>query len=391
MDRSRETAAAGASADGPCGSREPAILRYCRLLWRHRLLIVCGSLLPALLVGMLLYLTPDDYTVTFVYERPLTESEHNVLLRRFYSSENLGKIIERLRQRSLSEYAERLERAETEAALTRLIRITVSPAYPKRLQTTDPATSERISAFQAQLLYIDISGNSKEDMAAVSDVVTANIETMLPVYEIRNALKEAIQEYKVLAAEIEDNRFTQSLELQQEKEKLQKLTELGEPAAGATDDNVVLEFTDVSSSREFLPLPYQVRAVQSKIIDLEESLNSNKEKYDYYLKIIELNDRLLSVVEANILTAYTVQQFLEFLGQQLVECEDEALADYLRSYIRKTQNLILVNTRAGEKPVVYPVPKRVAGRTVLAFVVLLMVTAFAAVALEYRGGRHSPS
>jgi hypothetical protein len=397
MDRSEGKTATGNSAGGEraahglSGNHEPALLRYFRLLWRRRGLIACGSLIPALLVAVVLYLWPNRYTVTFVYERPLTESEYNVLLRRFYSSENLGRIIGRLRESGLAGYAEQLERAQTEKAVERLIRFAASPAYPKRLQTTDPATSERISTFQAQLLYVDISGDSREEMAAVSAVVTADLENVLPVYEIRNALKESIQEFKIRAAAIEDNRFALTLDLQKQKEKLGKLTRLADTPPAGTEGNVVLQFTEVREAREFLPLPYQVRAVQSKIIDLEETLSSDQEKYSYYLKILDLNDRLLGMIEDNILTYYTVEQFLEFLGGQLLECKDDALADYLKSYIRRTQNLILVNTRAGEKPVVYPVPKHVAGRCVLAFVVLLMVTAFVAVALEYRRERRGSS
>lgn len=364
-------------------TREPAILRYFHVLWKHRFLVVGGTLAPALLIGAVLYFWPKKYTVTFVYERPLAESEYNVFLRRFYSSENLAKIVEQLKSSGVGEYAKQLEEAQTEAELGQLIGFAVSPGYPRRLQTTDPETSELISAFEARLLYVYITGDSRKDMEAISTAVTDNIEDMLPVYEIRNALKESIQEYKVLAAEIEDNRFGESLELAKEKEKLERLTGLSETETGADADNVVLQFTDVRESQEFLPLPYQVRAVQSKIIELEESLQSDHEKYAYYLKIIGLNDQLLGVVEASILKPYTVGQFLTYLDGQLAACKDEALCDYLKSYTRKTQNLILVNTRAGEQPVVYPVSKGVAKRTVLAAVVMFMVTSFVAVILEY--------
>lgn len=390
MDKSEDrTVAVSTSTNDPSGRHEPGVLRCGRLLWRRRRLIVLGSLLPAVLVGALLVLAPTKYTVTFVYERPLTESEHNVLLRRFYSSENLDKIIGRLREGGVSRYAAKLQEAQTEAGLEEWIRFSVSPAYPKRLQTTDPMTSELISAFRAQLLIVDISGDSKEQTASVSAVVTDNIETMLPVYEIRNALKESIQEYKALAAEIETNRFAASVELQKERKRLQKLTALDQTPTGVVEGNVVLEFTDLQENRQFLPLPYQVRAVQSKIIDLEEKLESDQQKYSHYLKVIDLNDRLLNTVETNILTPYTVAQFLEFLGAELLASEDEALADYLKSYIRRTQNLALVNTRAGERPVVYPVSKNVAEQSILVLVVFLMITVLAAVALEYRGRRRA--
>jgi hypothetical protein len=368
--------------------QELAILRCLGVLWRRKVLILCGSLLPTLVVGVLLHTLPARYKVTVVYERPLTESSYSVLLRRFYSSENLGKIIDQLKERRMQGYAEKLEEAETEQALEKLIRFSVTPAYPKRLQTTDPATSERISSFEAQLLYVDIVGESKGEVSAVSAVVTADLENILPAYEIRNALKESIQDFKKLAAEIEDSRFTMTLDLEKEKEKLSKLQGLDSAPMPATEGNVVLQFTDVQESREFLPLSYQVRAVRSKIIDLEETLAGNQEKYAYYLKILALNDRLLKEIEDRILTYYTVEQFLGFLGERLLECQDDALADYLKSYIRKTQNLMLVNTRAGETPVVYPIAKHVAGHSVLTFVVSLMVMTFVAAVLEY--GRVRP-
>ena len=80
----------------------------------------------------------------------------------------------------------------------------------------------------------------------------------------------------------------------------------------------------------------------------------------------------------------TAQEFVASLEEELGNCKDEAVADYLRSCIRKAQSRILVNTRAGEKPLVYPIGKGTVRISSLTFVVLLMVTAFVAVGLEYR-------
>ena len=371
--------------------QEPAFLRFGRILWHQRFLLACGSLLPAIVVAMAIHFWSVKYTTTFVYERPLTESEYNVLMRRFYSSENLGKIVARLRESGIVDYAVKLEQAETEQALQRLIQFRVSPAYPTRLQTTDPNTSERIGLFKAKLCYIDIAGGSKSDMSAVSDVVTANFENVLPIYDIRNDLLESIQEFKKLAAEIEDNRFTLTVDLQKEKTRLEKLSSLAGAPAGTDPDNLVLQFTEVDESREFLPLSYQKRAVQSKIIDLQETLSSDEEMYNYYLKVLEVDGRFLGEITKSLLTSYTVQQFLDFLEAQLAACQQVELADYMKSYIRKTQNLTLVNTRAGEKPVVYPVSKHLLKRSVLTLVVLGMMTTFIAVALEYEHERRAHS
>jgi hypothetical protein len=395
---------------------EPAALRYLWLLWKHRFLIAVVSIGPAVAVAVLLSLWPRKYSATHVYERPLSESQYNVLLRRFHSQENLDKLVNRLRERGLAGYAERINTARVEPLCERLIRFEVSPIYPKRLQTTDPATSEQISAFQARLLFVRVVGNSEREVQDAAAVITGNIENVLPIYDIRNDLKESIHRYKNLAAEIEDNRFTLTLDLQREQAKLEKLQGVngaaGGPAAQAragasaspADDeasrwpafseaahgNLILQFHDVRNSREFLPLSYQIRAVQSKIIDLQETLNSDDERYRFYLNVLEVNNRLLSRIEESLLSYYTVQQFMDFLGEQLLASEERAVSDYLKSYIRRMENLISAQTRAGEQPVVHPISKGVARNSALAFVVFLMAALFTAVLMEYRYQRHDP-
>jgi hypothetical protein len=354
-------------------------------------MIAAVSVAPAVAVAVLLFLWPAKHTATFVYERQLSESQHSVLLRRFYSQENLDKIIRRLREQGLGDYAGRLDKARVRQSFDRLIRFEVSPMYPKRLQTTDPTTSALISAFQARLLFVKVIGDSEQQVLKAGAVMTDNVESILPLYDIRNELKESIQRYQILAAQVEDNRFTLTVNLQTEQAKLQKLRDVNGVATQSPQDNLVLQFTDVKNSSEFLPLSNQVLAVQSRIIDLQEAMASDTEKYGFYLKVLGLNDRLLKRIEESLLTDYTVQQFLTFLGEQLLACKKEdALADYLKSYIRKTENLIQVNTRAGEKPVVYPVSKGTARNSALAFVLFLMIAMFAAVLSEYHRQRHGP-
>lgn len=367
---------------GPC--RDTAMTQFLFLLWRWKLLIGGGSVLAALLVALLLRFWPPTYTATFVYEHPMTESEYNVLLRRFYSSENLARIGQQLRDKGLTRCAEELLDCETESSLEKLIRFTATPTYPKRLQTTDPATSEQISGLQAQLLSIGITGRSRPDVQAFADIVTGNFEQVLPMYTVRKDLKESIRRFKTMAADIEDNRFTLTIELQQEQSRLEKLKALDGPASDIGQDRVVLQFNDVLGSSEFLPLSYQIRAVQAKIIDLQETINTNKDRYNFCVSLLRLNDKLLAEVEGNILTHYTVQQFLDFLGRQLLANKEEMLSDYLKSYIRKTENLVPAGTRAGENPVIYPAPKYAIRRGGLALIMSLMLTTFVAVLLEYR-------
>jgi hypothetical protein len=390
--------------DSVAGSVEPAAVQFLRLLWRRKLLIVGGSLAATVAAALVLYLWPQKYTVTFVYEHPVTESEYNVLVRRFYSKENLTKIAGQLREKGLARCAKDLLECPTERSLEKLIRFAASPVYPRRLQTTDPATSEKISSFQAQLLSITITSRSRQDVEVIASVVTGNFEYVLPLYAIRIDLKDLIRRLQTSAAEIEDNRFTLAMDLEEQQARYEKLKALESPgsdggasqasASGdqttltpADQDKLVLQFSDVESTREFLPLAYQMRALQSRIIDLQETIKSNKDRYDYCVMVLEATGKLLSQVEQRILTPYTVEQFLGFVGEQLLASKDSSLADYLKSYIRKTENLVSANTRAGESPVIYPVPKHLAGRSALVFVASLMVLTFVSVLAEYGRGR----
>jgi hypothetical protein len=388
----------GDNGRGPDLHPAPAPVQFLHLLWRRRRLIVAGSLIPALLAAMLLFLWPRKYTATFVYEHPVRESEYNVLIHRFCSLENLGKIAGQLREKGLTACAQDLLDCRSEGSLEKLVRLTASPGYPKRLQTTDPATSEKIGALQAQLVSIRIAGRSRQEVETVAAVVTGNFEHVLPMYVIRNDLKELTRRYEAMAADIEDGRFALSLELETEQARLDKLKALDGPPAdpngqgsgGQTEqDRLLLQFTDVKGSREFLPLSYQVRAVQSKIVDLQETIRGNEDKYKYYVGVLELTHRLLDQAEQSILTHYTAQQFLSFVGEQLLAYKEKAEADYLKAYMRRTENLVLVTTRAGQNPVIYPVPKHLVGISLLALIASMMAMTFAAVMLEYPHGQSS--
>ncbi len=372
-----------------------AFLRYIRILWKRRWLVGLGSVLPALVLAGAVHFQTRTYKVSFVYERLLTENEYNVLLRRFYSSENLGKIAGVLRQKGLADYASQFDKAQAEEVLQQLVGFKVFPAYPKRLQTTDPLVSERIGAFQARLLYVDIAGDSRPNTEVISDVITANIENVLPIYDVRTDLKDAIRQAQMQVMDIEDRRFTMSVDLQQEQAKLTAMKKIEDDSAAAggslnavgPQSGIVLQVTNDPNNRELLPWSYQMRSIQAKIIDLQQGLAAGQQRYEYYVRIADLNTRLLDKVEQSLLKSYTIQEFVGFLRQELDQYKDGGVTDYLRSCIRKTQNRILINTRAGEKPIIYPVGKGTINSGVVAFIVSLMMTSFVAVALEYQNGR----
>lgn len=371
-------------------SREPAADRLPALLWKRKGLILAGMAVPALLTAGILLALPQKHAATLAYECPMAESEYSVLVRRFYSRENLDRIAEQFRQRELHRLAQQFESARTEASVEKLIRLKPLPKYPERVRTTDPETSEQISALLAPLLSLQVTASAGGEIAEAASVVGENFEQVLPIYEARKRLRDSIKQFKTQAAEIESDRFLVQLELQQEEARLEKLKDLD---AGPSEDaqGITLEFADVQNSREFLPLSYQVRAAESKIIDLQEKLAADAKRLDYYLRVVALADRLLNTLEDRLVSHYTISQYLGFLAEQLASCEDEAIAEYLRSHMRRTEALVLANTRAGEKPAIYPVSQHLSTSGALASLLGLMLALLMAVLLEQRQKRKKTS
>ena len=175
----KHISATATTEPGPSGPPEPLTLVFGRILWHGRYFVLLGALLPALLVALVLYLLPTAYRTTLVYERPIGESEYRVLSQRFYSGENLDRIIASLREQGIDSYAARLEQAETKKALEKLLRVEPFPAYPTRLRISDPEILARIDDIKAQLLYVELTNDSRDVMPAIAEAIAANLENVM--------------------------------------------------------------------------------------------------------------------------------------------------------------------------------------------------------------------
>ena len=78
------------------------LMDYFLVLWKRKWFIFLASVLPALIVGLAIFLWPRDYKVTYVYDVRedvgswnLNKKNYDVMLSRFYSEENLSKRIDK--------------------------------------------------------------------------------------------------------------------------------------------------------------------------------------------------------------------------------------------------------------------------------------------------------
>ena len=123
---------------------------YFLVLWKYKWLIFLCSVLPALIVGLIFFFTPRSYKITYVYDLSddvrddtrndlsnnlrddvsswnLSEKKYNILLSRFYSAENLNKIANKLKEKSLIDYAKQI--ASGRQKVKDLIKFEPFPAF----------------------------------------------------------------------------------------------------------------------------------------------------------------------------------------------------------------------------------------------------------------------
>ena len=367
------------------------LIDYFRVFWKRKYLILLGSVLPALIVGLVFFFSPRSYKVTYVYDVRddvsnwnLNEKNYNILINRFYSEENLNKIINKLRKNGLNEYAKIIRNAGNGIdALKNLLKFEPVPSYIdlSEIKVTDPEQLEQIRKLTAQLLNMTIVGEPKEDLLKIASVIKSDFENVIPTYMIQERLSANIRTDKTMMADIESNKFSLELTLKKNKSTLEKLKSIKTQTPDKIESDIILQF-DVGGRSEYLPIEYQIQTAESRIIQLEETIKENEEKYKYYKNLLVLNEKLSAELKNNISSYYTIQQFHSFLTELIGSYEAEELKDYLSSYIKRIENRIAANVPVTENPSTYAVSKGTAKKSAIVFVIALMISMFAAFLLE---------
>ena len=313
----------------------------------------------------------------------LGQKNYNILLNRFYSKENLSKITTRLQQEGLSQYAKLISRARGLKGLEKLVKYEAVPPYIDMAKTnqTDPAKLKGIRQLKAQLLNVTITGTILKDVSKISLVIRDNLENIIPVYLIAEQLDAGIRLLRANMADIEKEKFALQLVLNKSKSILVKLKNVRIESVDRGASGIVLQF-DVGGRSEYLPIEYQIQTAESKIIQLEEGIKDNEKKYEYYEDLLSLNEKLLAQIRSRSSSAYTIRQFQSFLIESTKDVEQQELKDYLNSYVKGVENRIAVSAPITEEPRIYAVSRGTVKKTIIVFVVLLMLTTLAAFLLE---------
>ncbi len=105
-DRTKSEPMPNAAQDVASHDDEIDLMGYFVLFWRHKYLIITGSILPTLVIGLVLFFGPRQYQLTYTYSNwKLDDKNFEMFLDGFYSGENLDRIARRLKDKGFHEYA----------------------------------------------------------------------------------------------------------------------------------------------------------------------------------------------------------------------------------------------------------------------------------------------
>jgi hypothetical protein len=377
-DRQKERTDNHAEQQTNIGEDEINLADYLRVIWRRRRFILVVSVLPALIVGLIIFLRPRQYRTTYVYDIGLAQKDYEILYDRFYSDENLDRITSNLEKAGLTRYIRRRDKAKEKIALQ------VSPKFfeGRRLEAEQIEELRKLQQVKGTLVTITISGRSQEKVEKIATIVRGNFEEVLPMYAVRQSLRADIGQLKADMGEIEGNRFGVELEFNRKKAVLAKLERLEPNAASELRGDIIVQFNDVGKNRDFLPLPYQVQAAKSAVVNLEETMRASMEKYKYKGRLLGVAEMLFKQVQQNFSRAYTLGQFSSFVASAVENYQDPELVDYLRAYQKRLENSVSTYVPVVENPLVRIAPKGTIEKTSLVFVVMFLLTTLAAFVAE---------
>jgi len=357
------------------------LIDYFLVLWKRKWLISLASVLPALVVGLVIFFWPRDCKISYIYNMELGEKAFKILEDAFYSTENLEKLVEKLQANSFNKYAKKIAEARTVEYLREFISFEISPSYFEVIvpsKAKDFEELQKIQQVKGTLLVMAIVGKPQKDMYTISSIIRNDFEKVIPIYSVKEGLTSSIETLQTSMAIIEEDRFAMGLDLERKKATLEKLKNLKSEDSGNIQSNIILQFNDVSASSAYLPLAHQIQAVDSQIINVEESIKANEERYNYYKGLLTVNERLFDEVKSKMPLYYTIQEFHSFLDNIVKDYKDKELIDYLSGYIKKIENKMSNTVPLIEKPKLYPVAKGTVKKSAIAFAIAFMLSVFAA-------------
>ena len=368
------------------------LAEYLMVIWRHKYLIVAGSILPTLIIGLMLSSGPRQYKLTYTYSNwKLDDKSFEMFLDGFYSGENLDRIIRKLKDKGFEKYAVSIGNAGAggRKSIQQLILFEVWPPYMdlSRTEGKDASEMEELRKLTSLLDKMTVTAEPQSDVAAIASIVRNNVENVTPLFDIERELIAEVNEYRTKMARIEENRFSLELSLKAKTNILAQLKDIKVEVPDTNEANFALQF-DIGDRSEYLPLGYHIRAAEIGIVELKEEVRQNEEEYTYHKELVAVNEKLLAEIRNSKSSEYTVGHFHSFLSDLTGSSEKTEVKDYLDAYIKKLENRMLSRAPVTDTPKTYSLGRGTVKKTGITFAVSLMISVFVAFLREGICRRH---
>ncbi|HDS85259.1 MAG TPA: hypothetical protein ENN97_08720, partial [Phycisphaerales bacterium] len=329
------------------------LIDYVFILLKHKTLIVLGSLIPTLVAGFVLFVMPRRHSLSYTYSMAMSETDLKSLEDKFYSAENIQRLVEDLRGQGIADYAQALSSANTVADIRKLVRFEIAPALFETQVRNFSEAREKLDT-RGTLLLMHVAYNSTDNLQNIAEILRHNFEQVIPLYLEKNQLIKTISRFKDEMAGIEENRFVLNLQLQRKKSTLEKLKTSIPADTEYLSGNIVLQLDITNSGSDYLPLPYQLQAIQTQLVNLEEEIRFDTEKYNYYTNLLALFETVLNRLNEIKRQRQTLKQFHSFLTDVMTDyAEDASAQDRLAAYIKRIENSMASAVPIVENPTIY--------------------------------------
>ncbi len=184
------------------------LMDYFLVLWKHKRILLLGSIFPTLLAVLFFYVSPRPYQYTFRYDvsdfareaEPngvipkrlfycrfgdwgLSEGNYDAYLDSFYSQKNTDQI-----------------KTKSSGYETSMVSFEVFPPYPdysdileSRLNSTQ---IKKLREITPQFLIGTCTHTSKKMVSAITSAVMENTENVMPMYLMKNQIANITLQYK---------------------------------------------------------------------------------------------------------------------------------------------------------------------------------------------------
>jgi hypothetical protein len=354
------------------------------VLWKWKYFVIIATLLPTLIAGLIFTILLKNYKVFYTYDIELGARDFSIIENAFYSAKNLGKLTEKMNQEELKTYKDKLLQAGRIGKIKKYIHFEIQPSYIMSLISSDNVNVRDLNSVQQEKgtsLTIHIEAKSAKGLTEISLICKENFEQIIPLYLEKKYLIDTICNFKTKLADIENERYPLSLKLEAEKAALEKFKKNTYEITDKLPSEIIVQFNN-PDNMQYLPLPYQIQAAETQVINLEKQVEINNDEYKHYTTLLKVTEDIYNKISDLMASNGTFLQLHSFLIDALTKYDENNQRDYLSSYIKRVENKIMITAPLSEQPEVYSVSNGAVKKTAIVCILSLILSIFTSFLLE---------